>query len=59
MEERKERSLAAIQAGRSKVQDEIAEFRSRLQLAKDTISKFKGEIGKVEPAFVEPLPVDD
>lgn len=59
LEERKQRSLAAIQAGRTKVQEEIAEFRSRLQLAKDTISKFKGEIGKVQPAFVEPLPVDD
>lgn len=59
LEERKQRSLAAIQAGRSKVQEEIAELRSKLQLAKDTITNFKGEIGKVQPEFLEPLPVDD
>ena len=47
LEERKQLSLTAIRDGRSKVQEEIAEFRAKLQLAKDTITQFKGEIGKV------------
>jgi len=58
LEERKQLSLTAIRDGRTKVQEEIAEFRAKLQLAKDTITQFKGEIGKVQP-FLEPLPVDD
>ena len=47
LEERKQLSLTAIRYGRTKVQEEIAEFRAKLQLAKDTITQFKGEIGKV------------
>jgi len=59
VEERKQRSLASIQAGRSKVQEEIAKMREKLQLAKDTISNFKGEISKVQPKIELIDPVDD
>jgi len=48
VEERKEKSLERIKDGRIKVQAEIAEFKNKLELAKETITKFKNEIHKVQ-----------
>ena len=47
-EDKKKTSLAAIKSARSKVQAEIAEMKSKLELAKTTSSKFKDEIMKVQ-----------
>ena len=41
-------ALVAIQAARTKVQAEIAEMKSKLELAKTTNTKFKDEIMKVQ-----------
>ena len=37
-----------FQSGRIKVQAEISEFKDKLELAKETIAKFKSEISKVQ-----------
>ena len=47
-EDKKKTSLVAIQAARTKVQAEIAEMKSKLELAKTTNTKFKDEIMKVQ-----------
>ena len=41
-------SLFCFQCGRIKVQAEISEFKDKLELAKETIAKFKSEISKVQ-----------
>ena len=46
VEDRKEKSLARITEGRGKVQSEISDLKSKLELAKETIARFKVEIGK-------------
>lgn len=48
VEERKDRTLAKIRDGKGRVRDEIADFKVKLELAKETIAKFKAEIGKVQ-----------
>ena len=55
VEERKERTLVKIKDGRQKVQAEIAEFKNKLELAKETITKFKGEIHKVQSSAESPI----
>lgn len=47
-DDRKSKMMAAIQTGRSGIQSEILKLRQKLYLAKETISKFKNEIEKVE-----------
>ena len=47
-EDKKKTTMAAIKTARSKVQAEIAEMKSKLDLAKETSSKFKDEIMKVQ-----------
>ena len=47
-EEKKKTSLADIKAARTKVQAEIDEMKSKLELAKTTSQKFKDEILKVQ-----------
>ena len=47
-EEKKKTSLLAIKDARTKVQAEIAEMKSKLELAKTTNTKFKDEILKVQ-----------
>ena len=47
-EDKKKTSLVAIQTARTKVQAEIAEMKSKLELAKTTNTKFKDEIMKVQ-----------
>merc|ERR1719232_103504 len=47
-EDKKKTSLSSIKTARSKVQAEIAEMKSKLELAKTTSSKFKDEIMKVQ-----------
>ena len=39
VEERKDRTLSKISDGRKRVQSEIADFRDKLELAKDTIAR--------------------
>ena len=39
VEERKDRTLSKIRDGRKRVQSEIADFRDKLELAKDTIAR--------------------
>lgn len=46
--EKQEKTLGTIQMGRNQVQAEITDFKDRLQLAKETIAKFKAEIAKVQ-----------
>merc|ERR1712080_498511 len=48
VEERRDRSLAKIKNGRAKVQAEISDFKDKLEIAKETITKFKAEIAKVQ-----------
>jgi len=48
VEERRDRSLAKIKNGRIKVQAEISDFKDKLELAKETITKFKTEIARVQ-----------
>lgn len=48
VEERRDRSLAKIKSGRVKVQAEISDFKDKLELAKETITKFKTEISRVQ-----------
>jgi len=47
-EEKKKNSLVAIKAGRSKIQAEIADMKSKLELAKTTAVKFREEIKKAQ-----------
>jgi len=47
-EEKKKNTLVAIKSGRTRIQDEIADLKSKLELAKTTISKFKVEMSKVQ-----------
>lgn len=49
-EEKKERTLAAIQSARGKVRHEISDLKERLKMAQETIAKYKEEIQKVENA---------
>lgn len=48
VEERKERTLAKIREGKVRTREEIADFKVKLELARETIAKFKAEIGKVQ-----------
>ena len=41
VEERKDRTLSKIRDGRKRVQSEIADFRDKLELAKDTIARLE------------------
>ncbi|CAH0406284.1 unnamed protein product [Chilo suppressalis] len=47
-EEKKEKTLEKIIAAQSKVRNEISELKEKLHLAKETISKFKDEIAKIQ-----------
>ncbi|KAG8226809.1 hypothetical protein J437_LFUL002855 [Ladona fulva] len=47
-EEKKEKTLQNILNAKNKIRYEIADLKDRLKLAKETIAKFKGEIGKVQ-----------
>ncbi len=47
-DEKKRRTVEQIRSGRTKVQGEITDFKDRLQLARETISKFKQELEKVQ-----------
>ena len=40
--------MAKIRDGKVRVRDEIADFKVKLELAKETIAKFKAEISKVQ-----------
>jgi len=48
VEERRDKSLVKIKNGRIKVQSEISDFKDKLELAKETIAKFKTEIARVQ-----------
>lgn len=48
VEEKKEKTLERIIAAQAKVRNEISELKEKLQLAKETISKFKEEIAKAQ-----------
>lgn len=47
-EEKKKTTLSAIKAGRSRIQTEIEQLKSSLELAKSTISKFQDEVTKAQ-----------
>ena len=47
-EEKKKTTLAAIKSGRTKIQAEIADMKSKLELAKTTTTKFREEIKKAQ-----------
>ncbi|KPJ19087.1 YEATS domain-containing protein 4 [Papilio machaon] len=47
-EEKKEKTLERIIAAQAKVRNEISDLKEKLHLAKETISKFKEEIAKVQ-----------
>ncbi|CAH2073188.1 unnamed protein product, partial [Iphiclides podalirius] len=47
-EEKKEKTLERIIAAQAKVRNEISDLKEKLQLAKETISRFKEEIAKVQ-----------
>jgi len=47
-EEKKKTTLTSIKSGRARIQGEISDLKSKLQLAKTTISKFKTEVQKVQ-----------
>jgi len=47
-EEKKKSTLVSIKSGRSRIQAEIADLKSKLELAKTTISKFKQEVHKAQ-----------
>lgn len=49
-EEKKKTTLASIKSGRTKIQQEIADMKSRLELAKTTIGKFRDEINRAQKA---------
>lgn len=48
------RTLEDINRARVKVKNEIIDLRDKLQIAKDTISKFKNEIVKAQTAAIKP-----
>ncbi|RZF49143.1 hypothetical protein LSTR_LSTR008429 [Laodelphax striatellus] len=45
-EDKKEKTLASILVAKNKIRREINEYKDKLKLAKETISKFKSEIAK-------------
>jgi len=47
-EEKKKTAVVAVKAGRTKIQSEINDMKSKLELAKTTITKFKEEIQKAQ-----------
>ncbi|CAG5051132.1 unnamed protein product [Parnassius apollo] len=47
-EEKKEKNLERIIAAQAKVRNEISDLKEKLHLAKETISKFKEEIAKIQ-----------
>ncbi len=47
-DERKNKSLSSITDARKKVQTEISELKEKLKLSKETIVKFKTEIGRAQ-----------
>ncbi|XP_071446152.1 YEATS domain-containing protein 4 [Hetaerina americana] len=47
-EEKKEKTLQTILNAKNKIRFEIGDLKERLKLAKETIAKFKNEIGKVQ-----------
>ncbi|XP_001605429.2 YEATS domain-containing protein 4 [Nasonia vitripennis] len=46
-EAKKEQTLKAITDARTKIRNEVAEYKEKLTLAKETIAKFKDEIAKI------------
>lgn len=48
VEEKKQHTLKSITEARQKVRAEIAAYKSKLQLAKETIQQFKEEIAKCQ-----------
>ncbi|XP_011500038.1 PREDICTED: YEATS domain-containing protein 4 [Ceratosolen solmsi marchali] len=46
-EVKKEQTLKAIKDARTKIRNEVAEYKEKLTLAKETINKFKDEISKI------------
>ena len=47
-DDRKNKGLTAITDARKKVQGEIVELKEKVQLAKETITKFKAEIARAQ-----------
>ena len=47
-EEKRTRHLAAVTEARTKVQEEIADLKEKVKLAKETILKFKAENAKAQ-----------
>ena len=45
-EEKRNQHLTSVQETRSKVQEEIADMKNKVKIAKETIIKFKAEIAK-------------
>lgn len=48
VEEKKVRTLESIIDCKAKVKNEIADLKEKLKLSRETITKFKGEIAKVQ-----------
>lgn len=47
-EERKKKTVENLKSGKTQVQSEIVDLKEKLELAKETIAKFKTELDKVE-----------
>lgn len=47
VEAKKEQTLKSITDARTKIRNEVAEYKEKLTLAKETIAKFKDEIAKM------------
>lgn len=48
VEDKKEKTLQRILTSHTKVRSEISDLKEKLHLAKETISKFKDEIAKLQ-----------
>lgn len=48
VEEKKEKTLNSILKAKNKIKTDIASLKDRLKLAKETITKFKDEIAKLQ-----------
>ena len=48
VEEKKERTIKSLTSAQEQVSQEILDLREKIQLAKETVAKFKSEIGKYQ-----------
>jgi len=48
VEAKKERTLQAVLAAKTKIKNDINELKDKLKLAKETIANFKEEISKIQ-----------